>query len=88
VNVEIAHSKNPAMGWDVDVTVTAEGKETIAGVRIDINGFTKCDEQVEPPARKWHRQMPQQGNYPGDNSVVVTATEAEGQESTSVDEWS
>jgi hypothetical protein len=86
--VDIAHAKNPAAGWDVDVTVTAEGKETVAHVRIDINGFTKCDEEVSPAARRWHRQLPQQGEYPGDNSVVATATDGDGEDTTSVDEWS
>jgi hypothetical protein len=88
MTIDITHTKDPLAGWDVDVTVAAEGKETIARVQIEINGFSKCDEQVSPPARKWHRQMTQQGQYPGENRVVVTATDSNGEDTSAVDEWS
>lgn len=88
MTIDTAHTKDPLAGWDIDVTVAGEGKETIAHVQIEINGFTKWDEQVSPPARKWHRQMTQQGQYPGENRVVVTATDSDGQDTVAVDEWS
>ncbi len=88
MDIQITHAKNPLAGWDIDVTVAAEGKELIARVRIEVNGFPECDEVATPNARKWHKQLTQQGEYPGDNKVVVTVTDDQGQDTSAVDEWS
>lgn len=81
------HTRNPLAGWDIDVTVVAENKEKIAHVRIDVNDFTESDEDVSPTATKWHKVLTQQGQFPGENKVVVTATDESGQDSSDVEEW-
>jgi hypothetical protein len=83
------HSRQkPVVGWDIDTTVKAEANELIAHVRIVVNGFPECNETVDPRARKWHKQLRQQGQYPGDNKVVVTVSDDHGQDTSNVDQWS
>lgn len=84
---DVKHAKNPAAGWDVEVTVNAEDHESIASVKVVINGFTRYEGQMPGSTKQWHKILLQQGEYPGENKVVVTALDQEGNESTAVDEW-
>jgi len=88
MDININHARDPLAGWDIDVAIKAEKTEVIARVRIEINGSNEADETVQPPARKWHKQLTQRGQYPGDNSVSVTATDGDGEDTTADDEWS
>ena len=88
MDIEIDHQKNPLMGWDITVLVTADKAETISAVRVEVNGFHEVNENVNPPVNKWKRSLTQQGNYPGDNKVLVTATNGTGQQDSSEDQWS
>lgn len=87
MQIDIKHQRNPALGWDVDVTVSAENKETITHVRVEINGFTRCDESPSSNIRKWHKTLVQQGVYPGENEVIVTAADQDGNDTGAEDEW-
>ena len=87
MQINTIHTRNPLARWDIDITVTAENKEKIAHVRVDVNDFTEDDEDVSPPANKWHKILQQQGQFPGENKVVVTATDDNGQDSSDVEEW-
>ena len=87
MDIEIDHRKNPAIGWDISVLVTAE-EDGISAVRVEVNGFPEVNENVNPPVNKWKRLLTQQGNFPGDNKVLVTATDGAGHQSRGQDQWS
>jgi hypothetical protein len=87
VQIDISHSKDPAAGWDVDVTVTGEKDETIASVKIVVNGFPEWEEKPPGEPKKWHKGLLQQGVYPGENKVVVTVLDQDANQSSAVDEW-
>ena len=87
MQIDISHVKNPAVGWDVDVTVTGENNEKITRVKIEINGFPKIDEQIPGEPKKWHKGLVQQGVYPGENKVVVSVVDQDGNGSSARDEW-
>jgi hypothetical protein len=42
---------------------------------------------VNTPVNKWKRSLTQQGNFPGNNKVLVTATDGTGQQNSSEDTW-
>lgn len=85
--IDIKHQKNRLIGWDLDVTVTAEAKETIANVQIVVNDFPQCDEAPPDGTRKWHRTLIQQGVYPGDNKVIVSVLDQDANQSAGEDQW-
>jgi hypothetical protein len=41
MDIDIGHQRNPLMGWDITVLVTADKAETISAVRVEVNGFPK-----------------------------------------------
>lgn len=88
MDIEINHQKNPLIGWDITVVVTAANDETISAVRVEVNGFPEVSENVNPPVKKWKRSLTQQGNFPGDNKALVTATNGTGHQDSSSDQWS
>lgn len=87
MNIDLAHARNPLMGWDIEVTVKADSGEKITSARIDINGFSQFDEQLSTPLNIWHKTLVQQGTYPGDNKVLVTITNDKGEQTTDEDDW-
>lgn len=87
MDIELSHSRNPLLGWDIQVTVKANAGETIASARIDVNGFPKFDQQISPPLNKWQKTLTQQGQYPGENKVLVAITNDKGDQATDEDEW-
>jgi hypothetical protein len=87
MQIDIKHSKNPLAGWDVDVTVSAESKETISMVTIYINDFPECEETPRPDTRKWNKVLTKKGDYPGDNKVVVSALDQDSKSISAEDEW-
>ena len=87
MQIDIKHSKNALAGWDLDVTVTAEKQETVSSVAIEVNDFTESDETTPPDTRKWHKVLTQQGDFPGDNKVVVTALDQNSKATAAEDEW-
>jgi len=87
MNVNISHVRNAVLGWDITASVRADGDQSISYVEIRINGFPECQEQVNPVAKQWEKQLSQQGNYPGDNKVQVTVQDDKGQSTNWVQEW-
>jgi hypothetical protein len=88
MDIDIGHERNPLMGWDVTVVVNADKSEKITFVRIDVNGFPEVKESVDPPVNRWRKSLTQQGNFPGDNKVLVVATNGNGEQSSAEDQWS
>jgi len=88
VTFDLKHIKNPATGWDVQVMIQAEKGEKITHIEVTIGGFQKCNENPIPAVNKWNRSFTQQGQYPGDNTVKVTATNDKTEDFSAEDTWS
>jgi hypothetical protein len=88
VEVTSSHSKNPALGWDVTAAAKAGAGESITRAQVFVNDFSKYDKSFNPPLSSWQEQLAQQGEYPGDNEVLVVITNDKGEDAESVDSWS
>ena len=88
MKVTITPTKNPAIGWDVDVLVSADGGESVAYVEVDVDDFPEVKESVDPPQQQWEKQLRQQGQYPGDNKVLVIVTNDKGDQTRWSKQWS
>lgn len=86
MKVVILHTKNPVDAWNIDSSVTAEGSETISHVKIEVNSFPVCDQDI-PSATDWQKHLIQKGQYPGENQVIVRVLNGSGKETVSIDEW-
>jgi hypothetical protein len=82
------HTKNPAMGWDLSASAKTDPGEKIARAQILVNGASQYDQAFDPPISNWQKQLNQQGQYPGGNTVRVIATSDKGDDTESVDSWS
>ncbi len=87
MKIDIKHSKNILMDWDIDVTVTAENQEKISSVEIRVNDFPEVNEAQDEPVNSWEKQLTQQGQFPGDNKVVVTVFDQNGNNTIAKQEW-
>jgi hypothetical protein len=76
------------MGWDISGAAKADAGEKIARVQIIINGQVVYDNSFIPPIGSWQVQLTQKGQYPGENSVRVIASNDKGEETESDDFWS
>jgi hypothetical protein len=86
MNVTITHTRAVA-GWDVNVKVSTEGNEAISHVLTKVNEGLEDDQDVHPPAKSWENTLRQKGVYPGENKVVVTVTNGDGDGTDWVSEW-
>jgi hypothetical protein len=87
MEVKIGHVRI-SNGWDITIDVKADkDNETIAHVKINVNGFTEDDRDVNPPAKGYQNTLNQKGVYPGDNEVLVTVTDGEGNSNNWVSRW-
>jgi hypothetical protein len=88
MTIDIVHAKNPAVGWDIATTITVAKGEKLTHVLIQVNGSPDYDKDITPPANSWKNTLTQKGQYPGDNKVVVTATNNKADDTVAIDEWS
>ena len=88
MTVSTQHAKNPAMGWDISASAKADVGEKIARAQIFINGFVAYDNSFVPPIGSWQLQLTQKGQYPGENTVRVIASNDKGENTESDDSWS
>ncbi len=86
--VTSAHTRNPAVGWDISAAAKADQGEKIARTQILVNGFKEYDRAFDPPISGWQQQLTQRGQYPGNNTVEVIATSDKGEDTESEDSWS
>ena len=84
----LAHLKNPAVGWDISASATAEKDEKIVRVKIIVGDFSKYDQTFDPPLSSWQQQLTQQGQYPGGNSVRLIVTSDKSEDTEADDSWS
>lgn len=87
MEVTSSHSKNPALGWDVAATAKAGAGEKITRAQVLVNDISIYDKSFNPPLTSWQEQLPQQGNYPGSNDVLVVITSDKGEDTESADSW-
>jgi hypothetical protein len=87
MKLTLSHSKNPAVGWDITASATAEKDEKIAQAKIIVDDFPEYDESFDPPLSNWQKQLTQQGQFPGDNKVQLIITDDRGQDTAAEDEW-
>lgn len=88
MDITIGHTRNPAVGWNIDVTVKGESAtEKVSQVIVKINGSAEPTEQLNPPMRSWHKLYTQKGQYPGDNKVEVTVSDQNGNRTDAADSW-
>ena len=88
MTVGSTHQRNPAVAWDIAASAKADAGEKIARVQVLVNGSREYDATFDPPIGNWQRQLTQQGQYPGDNTVQVIATSDKGEDTESDDSWS
>ena len=88
MTVTAQHAKNPALGWDISAAVKADAGEKIARAQIIINGQVAYDNSFVPPIGSWQVQLTQKGQYPGENTVRVIASNDKGEDTESNDSWS
>ena len=75
MKIDISHTRNNLMGWDIKVKAIADKSERIASVRIAVNGFDQSDKQLDPPANQYQTELSRVGQFPGDNETRVTVTD-------------
>jgi hypothetical protein len=88
MKIDLAHVKDPLIGWTIQTKVAADKGERIAGVRIAVNGFDVLDKKVDPPVDQWQTELSQKGQFPGDNEVRATVNDEKGKETSAIDSWS
>jgi hypothetical protein len=88
VTVTAQHAKNPAIGWDISAAAKADAGEKVARAQIIINGQVAFDNSFVPPIGSWQVQLAQKGQYPGENTVRVIASNDKGEDTESEDSWS
>jgi hypothetical protein len=84
----LSHSKNPAIGWDITASAKVDKNEKIARAQILVNDSTEYDESFDSPLSSWQKQLHQQGQYPGDNTVRLVITSDAGDDTEAEDSWS
>jgi hypothetical protein len=87
MTVGSTHQRNPAVGWDISASAKADSGEKISRVQVLVNGSREYDKMLDLPISNWQRQLTQQGQYPGDNTVQVIATSDKGEDTESDDSW-
>ena len=87
MKIVIVPVKNPAIAWDITVTVTAEDKERISEVTTAINGFSEPTDTLNPAVNSYENTYIQKGVSPGHNTVTVTAKDEDGNPTVSVKKW-
>ena len=88
MQINISHARNPLIGWDVDVKVTADAGQQISDIEIRIN---QMEEQIAPlhdGLTSWETQLTSKGVYPGTNRVEVTVTDQNANASSAEQSWS
>jgi hypothetical protein len=88
VTVTAQHAKNPAIAWDISAAAKADAGERIARAQIIINGQVAYDNSFVPPIGSWQVQLSQRGQYPGENTVRVIASNDKGEDTEADDSWS
>jgi len=88
MTVTAQHARNPALGWDISAAAKADAGEKIARAQIIINGQVVYDNSFVAPIGSWQVQLTQKGQYPGENTLRVIASNDKGEDTEAYDSWS
>lgn len=88
MRILISHAKNPLIGWNVNVNLTADAPQKIAYVEVRINDFRETRDTPASPLDSWDQTFTQKGVYPGDNRVNVLVKDQDGNDYRSEQRWS
>jgi hypothetical protein len=88
MKISIDHAKDGLAGWDINVSVQAEGQETITQVEVRVNDFPEIRDTPSAPVNSWQQQIRQKGVFPGDNKVEVLVSDQDDKETRAVQKWS
>jgi hypothetical protein len=88
MDANVVAQKNPAIGWDITVSVKAGSGEAISAVEVFVNGLSRWSENFNPPTSQLQKLLTQQGQYPGDNKAEVRVTDSKGRQTSTYNEWS
>ena len=88
MKISIKHTKDPLMGWNIDVGVDAGKGEKISYVEVLVNNAPVAQENIDPQLDSWERSFKQKGVYPGDNRVDVRAQNQKGDDTRKQQKWS
>jgi hypothetical protein len=88
MDLTLSHSKNPAIGWDITASAKVGKDEKIQRAQILVNDSTEFDQTFDTPLSNWQKQLHQQGQYPGDNTVKLIITDEKGSDTDAEDSWS
>jgi len=83
----ISHARNPLMGWDINVNVTADATQKIAYVEVRVNDFQEVDDTPDNPLDSWDDTLTQKGVYPGANKVDVLVRDQNGKDYRAEHKW-
>jgi hypothetical protein len=86
MKIDIAHLKNPAIGWDISVRVAADQGKKLSFAKVAVNGSPVFSGDLGGLS-SWSRTFTQQGEYPGHNTVRVDITNDKGEETSDEDTW-
>ena len=86
-DITVTHTRNPLIGWDICASAKGDKDETISRARIIVNSFPEYDQSFDTPLNQWQHQLTQQGNFPGDNKVLVEITNNNGDIFRRQDSW-
>ena len=87
MRILVTHARNPLMGWDINVNVTADAPQKIAYVEVRVNGFPEAKDTPSNPLDSWDQTLTQKGVYPGDNLVNVQVTDQDGNDYYAEQKW-
>jgi hypothetical protein len=87
MTLTLTHQRNPALGWDITATATADKGEKITRAQIIVDDFPEFDETFDTPLSNWQKQLTQQGQYPGDNKVRLIVTNDQNEDTDAEDSW-
>lgn len=88
MKINISHTKNPLLGWDINVSVQAEANQKIGEVEVRVNDFPEAQDLPGDALDSWEQQLTQKGVYPGNNNVEVTASDQDGNQTRAEQKWS
>ena len=88
MKINISHTRDSLVGWDIDVSVLAEAAETIGYVEVRVNDFPEVKDNLSSPLSSWDEQITQKGVYPGNNKVEVLVRDQDSQETRALQRWS
>jgi hypothetical protein len=87
MKITISTARNAVLGWDIDVSATAEADQKVAQVEIRVNDLREVQD-LPGELESWEQQLTQKGVYPGSNKVEVTVSDQNGNETSAEKRWS